>query len=446
MAHKANILVKKPDQLIPADLQTKICEAYPTAFAVAFQGDNEDEVDFLYEEGKVTPEVIGETMDSYKQAHCWYLLKSDQQVLEDDQQPFVLIESEDEKPLLVAFINGDFVTYAKTDSSHTNEYHFATEFLLDAVCNVYDECQEDLDKTLTVLDSPKFREKLQKEIVGEGRIVLIPFKGQFLTFSKDKAQEYDWGLVTDECGYEEEKPEKALTLKERRELRKKGAAAAVTKPATEAPAPKTVLHLPQKDTETRLPNDAGKEEFIDVPDQGSGKALRGWWHRNVGHTKPKDWQVLKQIPISWLRKDAPVLTGKEKIKSFGEAADAIASKGIVDSLPIIPPSQREAFKAKFITSVESQEELDKLEEVFESFEEMTGHKMEDVLRWPAKAYNELIKDWPKAAWCLLNEFRFDILGQKKKAAPIVPPKEEEKVEEKPMTLKERREARKMQRM
>lgn len=137
----------------------------------------------------------------------FYFASSDAAISKVDLSPHILVVKKDEDdaevPQIVAFIEGNFPTYAKVGSSHPAEYHMAMEYLGPKLESVYDMCEGDLDKVFVQLEKPFFKKELLLTSVSRGHITLVLANGKALTYSQSDglATEYDWGWTSNNHGY-----------------------------------------------------------------------------------------------------------------------------------------------------------------------------------------------------------------------------------------------------
>jgi len=153
-------------------------------------------------------EVLQDTLKDFENRDIFfYLCNSESAINMDDVSPFWLLEKDD-APLLVAFIEGSFPGFTKTDSSHPSEYHFLQDYLQPKVNDLWELCDNDLPKLMSFIEKPGFKKDLLLHANPRGCVTFVAANGKALTFATGEgSSEYKWGWVSRNYGYALAKPE-----------------------------------------------------------------------------------------------------------------------------------------------------------------------------------------------------------------------------------------------
>lgn len=204
MMQTGTIVVRKAGTFIPNEYLEKVLAANPHGWGAALVDDG---LQLNSADEGATLELIQETMKTFeKKDITFYFANSETGISMQDISPYVCVIKKDaddaEVPQIVAFVEGNFPTYAKKDSSHPAEYHMVSDYLLPKLENLYDVCDGDLNKVFTQMQKPFFQKELLLTSVSRGNITLVGANGASLTFAQnDLSAEYPWGWVSNTHGY-----------------------------------------------------------------------------------------------------------------------------------------------------------------------------------------------------------------------------------------------------
>lgn len=398
MAHKGIILGRKKDKLFPEDFIKKVTDQYNTCTAFCYAENGV--IQFISENG--VPDWEGEgglkdSIETYNQNSLLYFGQNTSDYLEDDLQPFVLLETNN-NARLVAFTEGEFLGFAKQGSTHSNDYHMIADFLQDEIDTQYDKCGQNLDKLMQVLDSPECRKHILNTIIPKGTIVLFAGTGEYIVYKKnDKflgGKETDW-WATDSLGYAPAEPAKPaeekreLTMREKIELRKKGKPLSIPgdPPGTSVPT----ITPPKTDTAVGLLPE--KEQMFHPPENLSGRDLKKWYGRNRVGGKPTGWENKPPIPLTELKMDSPlrerIKDGGKPILKVGDPPPATEKK---DVPPLLFPQQKKFLTEQFLPNSVKMLSLDGLKAVeseYETFTEQLDYDLGSMLLWDPDTVRKL---------------------------------------------------------
>jgi hypothetical protein len=123
-------------------------------------------------------------------------------IAEEDMQPFdILVDGEGVKHL-VAFAEGDFTGFVKSESSHSPEMHAMQEYLVPYVEGLCAGLDDDVDDVVKELKKPESMKKLEGELFSaqRGTVVLVgPNIVEILQNKNAQALNAPWGWSADSC-------------------------------------------------------------------------------------------------------------------------------------------------------------------------------------------------------------------------------------------------------
>ncbi len=335
------------------------------------------------EAATMTLESIQDTLKSFpNQDITFYFCQSETAVSLKDISPYVLIckpseeDPEQEEPMIVGFIEGNFPTFGKAGSSHPPEYHLMVEYLIPKLEGLWEMSDGNLDKVVEQLKKPYFKKEMLLTSVSRGTITLVCANGAAVTFAQnDLSAEYPWGWVSNTHGYTEgatkavEKPKKPSIFSGRSTTREKADPEALAQqvviknpPVIEAKADIAVASQLPKWTikQWRPPSHLSRSERKDAYKSKIGYQPPGW-EKNVAVNIYIDPQG-KEATFSQMNKalgletaaliklannpprgknietdNIPQLEEKVRVASSAEQVS-------VEVLPIMSPKSRETFK------------------------------------------------------------------------------------------------------
>jgi hypothetical protein len=135
----------------------------------------------------------------------FWLASSKQDIADNDIQPYIILKDQEDKPVLAVFLEGDFPSYMKTDSSFSPEYHAVEDYLK----TVVDECLathpdiEDMDEMLSAIiaDLAQKKEEIETSLFGgkRGLMAVVAANGERCLFTNGIKENTDWGWTSDHC-------------------------------------------------------------------------------------------------------------------------------------------------------------------------------------------------------------------------------------------------------
>lgn len=317
MSIKYATLLVKAGEVMPKEVATVITKEYSTGFgyAIAYEGVLEVEKDL----GEVDPDQLMTLQEANKEAtKLFWFCKSDNTLLAEDLQPFVLVDDQ-----IVACFTGDFSEYAQTGSSHTNEHH-ATEKIKPKALKLWKSNNESMDDYVKALKDPEnddTHDTMFGWIPSNGAMAALLASGDCFGESKAEGweQEFSWGWA---YGAPASKPEeKEEPVKVKFSL-KKSSTETKTEPETKKPEPN---FLPQKwqdvqgktlkykhdgkeqsfpavlalaqDGVTTIPV-SGPDPVIPLPsDRDTKDKIQAWYKEKLGYC-PHNWKNRPYIKLA----------------------------------------------------------------------------------------------------------------------------------------------------
>lgn len=193
------IFVKAPNKVIPDDVLTQVLSTHDTFFGAAAVLDEEGKKSLM--EFSVTDkeamqlEKLNELqLEAFETDLVLCFGKSANGVVAtEDLQPYVLIE-DGGKPVLIAFLDGNWPSFEQKDSNHTNEYFFVKTKLIPKVQQLYRLTKSDIEATMRELQDDLVAKELLNDAVEHGVITFLANNGGLVTHNKaDNAEQDDWG-------------------------------------------------------------------------------------------------------------------------------------------------------------------------------------------------------------------------------------------------------------
>ena len=309
-----SIIHKLPGHLIPSALLETASKVCPTVSGFAVR-DKEGDANVLSVE-KTDKSIQVSDLEKLNTATkdselVLYMANMPGEHTADDIQPFTVTIFADEKDevgtdILSVFVEGDFPTYSKPDSGHTDEYNFYEEYLMPKLGEIFEDCKQDIAAFVARLHKPSFEKDVKAQAGHRCALVFLPIEGDAVKFgnNEDLGRGYDWGTTSQHHNWDAKKEEKKPIT---------NAAAAVSdgvkkvlfgkKPPvggepTGPKLPDGVHAVPPKVTEppkTDTAINAGKVQ-VQVPKKLEGKA-RNRWIRLFNNGKLPENHVMQDLKI-----------------------------------------------------------------------------------------------------------------------------------------------------
>jgi hypothetical protein len=131
---------------------------------------------------------------------------TDEEMMEEDLQPFPVVTDANDKPLVYAFVEGKFEKYDEEDPEMGPEAAFVAKWLGDKITGYWSSCNNSVKKLFTLLDTASFRKECQEAMGSRSVCVLINNEDAPLWISKNNADDsgkFPWGEVSQKLTYEE---------------------------------------------------------------------------------------------------------------------------------------------------------------------------------------------------------------------------------------------------
>lgn len=325
------LIVNYQGQVTPKTYLEKVFESAPAYFGLAVADKDEKGNPIISVMREETVPVIDEIIamqEAYKE-NLLVMIFADKPVLQEDYQPFDLIEDKDGKIVVASFATGKYPGFVKTGSTHTEAFHATMEGkgVRENLLAVYDSLGADLDDFSDELKSKVLTNKLNA-LTTEGAIIVLTAAERVQGFlvGQPNNKEYDWGWISDTleaAPVEEAKPQ---TLVERMKKAVTGGATPVitTGPAVETGPKRGTLatdHGAGLVPTTPLAEHFGAEETeMRAPPAHitSNRKLEKWYMETGGF-----------IPVvkTSIRKERPSIPVKKLVR-LGNQGNAVAKAAI----------------------------------------------------------------------------------------------------------------------
>lgn len=120
-------------------------------------------------------------------------LDGTQKTKEVDHQPFVLLSSESNKPILICFVEGDFQDFHDSDGS-TDVAHFVRDYLQPKIDDLSDLADGDIGKITTFMQKQSFVDDVKSKFGERGVVQFLSIEGvAFSIENNDKRTNTEWG-------------------------------------------------------------------------------------------------------------------------------------------------------------------------------------------------------------------------------------------------------------
>lgn len=451
----ATLLQKNKGQLIPKDVYEQASKDCNT-MGVAFVMSSEDTKELVYQfrdhnDGVMDWDNFNSFQEEFKdEAVLFFLGEMKDGYFQEDVQPFVIIE-DDGKGQVVAFIEGDYSNMVNTGSNRTPEYHMKDKVLVPALEKYLENSKEpSLDGLMQYAGSPEVRKTILEASAGRCVVKLLAATGEITTFTRGaEAGRFDWGEISNPPVKAEEPKKRSFADM----FKKKSEAKAENKKPVEEQ--KTVIHKveePKKTEAAVIDSAAPAGKVWARPKAGTpDKAMKKWNEKFVGGLH-KGWKDRPWVAIDPKQADANTEFKDQMVAALAKAEAEKNSKSsvpfvknldnkhipsVASDVPIIPPTQLEAFKKTFlehadikklmegVQGIPTPEQLKAFEKKYPSFFEKTGVHIQQTLGWPHHKRADLCVNYPHLAAVLLSGVSNELC----KMLNEHPNKEEEKAEE-----------------
>lgn len=179
-----------------------LVKKYPTAVSITLV--DKDSMETLGLEKTFSPQdlldVCKGNADSRK---ILWLCNTSIELADEDIQPRPIVSDDDGTALMVAFADGDFVGFVKSDSSFSAEHHAIEEWIKPQV-NLLIEKSDTVDEAIAALETVENVNSIKTELFGDQRGAFLLAAPDLVKMFKHKNSTelvQEWGLSTDHCGF-----------------------------------------------------------------------------------------------------------------------------------------------------------------------------------------------------------------------------------------------------
>jgi hypothetical protein len=182
---------------IPDDTLAKIIDDNHSCWGMAYADDGEINVEVT----NAIPDVKGvKEMRSFAPKEAIFSFGTSLiEVPLKSMQPFPVLFNEDDKPLLMATIAGDFTKYSDPESDNSAEYNVRTKLLLPKFAKMYRMVKNNLPALLTELEDEVTAEEILNsgDTGGNAVITLLAANGWLKIYSRSTtARKLGWGFIS----------------------------------------------------------------------------------------------------------------------------------------------------------------------------------------------------------------------------------------------------------
>lgn len=297
MSNSGLVLIKSKGQIVPEGLITKIIPAFPN-FMGTVMVDGVDLSVAAYDDVPKLADFMSEQERHRETTVVFYFGKTadGKAFTEESVQPFALLADADDKCVLAAVAEGEFFTFNKPGSTHSDEYHMNDEFLKPTMAEILDACNGDLAAMMDKIRDPAGlkHKSLLMGMINRGVIVLFSADGEIIKIEKGNdgmRMEEPWGYVSNCLGYVEgsskdvviDKPKQSVV---RRVIAAVTPAGKTTIASENAKVADTKLAEALKEEKHTVPapdyfalKEQAKKIYIQCPQELITKGDRRDWHR-----------------------------------------------------------------------------------------------------------------------------------------------------------------------
>lgn len=177
---------------------------YPTSVSITFV--EKDKIQTLDRINAFSAQDLFDTCvdkENIAARKVMWLCSTSQTLAPEDAQPYSIVDDDDGTPLMLAFADGDFVSFVKADSAFSAEYHAVTDWLKPHL-NLLIENADSVDEAIAALDTKENKAGLESEFFGDQRgscVIASADMAQMFQHKNSTALKEDWGWSSDHCGF-----------------------------------------------------------------------------------------------------------------------------------------------------------------------------------------------------------------------------------------------------
>jgi hypothetical protein len=480
MSHKGVILYRKPGETPPKELVEALLKEHQSCRGGAIFKDGIFDATASLG-GAAVEDVMGSfELDEFKDAAiAYYFGNFPKDALEEDVQPFTILRGEDDKPLVMVCLEGNFKAH-KAGDNHSDAFYAAQAYLVPKLGEMFSDLGEKQDKLYDKLaGSASFRTEMLKLGSQEGpqSLLFLLGNGEKLDFSRPQMQEFQWGAVSDTCGWKTE-AEKPVEPPKKSLSEKFGALMGGGK-KKETPPENTKkvepVHIKTEDTKkpTTIANLNGstsqsteKPMLKGAPPAGYSRNedKRAWYENNNADIDSKTGKgripqgykhrpevILKDQTVRLENLDQTHKPAETKPEAPKPEAKPEEKPEVAPVVPLVPAKDKELIDKQLKAggelrnlidlhskAIRSPEELAQDETKHPDFAAQLGIKkgMAEVNNWPVEAYRWLAEHSPSAMAVLA----FNLATRVQSVEAQLPKKKTETGEKKPSLLDKMRKA------
>lgn len=327
IVRKSVVIGKAAKHNIPKELLEILVKEYDSSVGAVSCEEGKTLLMLQHPEG-ATMEQFDVNQKGFENDNVLYVLGKGTPV-EDDIQPYVIVQmksGQENVPLIVAVVDGEFKDFQHDGSTKSNCYHFVSEYLEPKVFDMWNSVGGDVKKLFEKMNTTVFQREMLQQIGDRGLIAIMGSNGAICRWFKgDTYMEADWGWVSDRHGFGTPKelpagvhqvPEKPKTFGLASFGKKvantvtdavKSATTTAKTPEGKKPAP-VAEATPPVDTEKTDVDNAElasleaqltqSELYTQCPtDVKSSKNIKRHYRTNAGYL-PNDWENRPRVKIS----------------------------------------------------------------------------------------------------------------------------------------------------
>lgn len=428
-------LCKFADKDLPDALLDAVLKEHQSCAGVAVLGAVDGYLGtFLQSEGTKTADVQT-LLASHKDKNCFLSFgKFPKEFPEDNVQPFVALFDGEGNTTMGVFMSGNFEEKAKAGTDKSAAFQIYQRLVLPQILKAAKNHEDDAEKTFEEMASDPTTAELMKMFYKDAGAITMVCNADMITWGEGMQHPFDFGWVTNPCGYTEKKAEPEVPAKSKSSFSlggfKKPAEAKTEDFPKGSPSVESLAAAKSSVSTVALPNDADElanndEDFVwtSPPSAWTKDQKRKWYLTyNILDDKPVLPDGYKNCPKVKVRKSlisgAPTTSTVKDFKDIDKDKVVTSSNTQVtaESLPVISPKSKKYLVDVFLKKGHVQKtisdgkviidpkRIEQLEADWPTFVETGG--MEDIrqtLTFTHEDRMDLLKNAPDALVVLLQD-------------------------------------------
>jgi len=446
--HSQVHVIKEADGTIDPEYLKMVLEKFPSCSGVAVSFGGDEPMEVQTNRGPADLNTLMAAQKEYQDKKLYFSFGNHPEGFPDDEmQPYTLLKDPNNEDLVVAFIDGEYPEFAKTDSSYSSAFHFAHDWLQKEIHKLYIEVEGDISEFMKRLNSPSMKKEMAKHANPRGSVTILTYDTPAITYNKNdifgdysdfwtsNALDYDEEIETRPAPEPEKKEEPPIPVvpKKRPSLLAKSDGTAPAKPDV-APAE------PSKKAPGTGPQPAPSEEKILMrcPMNITKWAdVRKWYETAIG-TVPGNYKERPEVPVLKSKitntrtlqdlADKVTIASTDPVKMPAKPTEVkpetLPISNPTEKMPtsseffhIIPPEEIKKFFKDFAvrndivsavddkgkTVILNQDKLDSAAKRWSTFSEQSKIELIDVVNWQDPALYILVKEHPRYAFKLIKD-------------------------------------------